>query len=37
MFLELKAVCQESDDPAMKALGSFMLVPRAQLKRLPEG
>lgn len=37
VFLALKAVCQESDDPAMKALGSFMLVPRAQLKRLPEG
>lgn len=37
VFLELKAVCLESDDPVMQALGSFTLVPRSQLKRLPRG
>ena len=34
VFLELKAVCLESDDPVMKALGTFTLVPRSQLHRL---
>lgn len=34
VFLELKGVCMESDDPIMKALGTFTLVPRSQLSRL---
>lgn len=35
MFLELKDVCLAHDDPSMKALGKFTLVPRSQLSRLP--
>ena len=34
LFLELKAVCLNSDDPVMKALGNFTLVPRSQLSKL---
>ena len=35
VFLELRSVCANSDDPIMKALGAFILVPRSQLHRLP--
>ena len=36
VLLELKAVCLDSEDPIMKALGNFTLVPRSQLNRLRE-
>jgi hypothetical protein len=34
ILLELKSVCLESENPLMKALGNFTLVPRSQLNRL---
>ena len=34
ILLDLKAVCLDSDDLIMKALGNFTLVPRSQLHRL---
>ena len=34
VLMELKGVCLASEDPVMKALGNFTLVPRSQLNRL---
>ncbi len=36
VFLSLKGVCAKSDEPVMKALGAFTLVPRSQRHRLPD-